>query len=93
MATEQAPQHIDGITQNPDILVGKPVVAGTRIPVALVLGHLAQNPDLQDLFGAYPELTVADVKAVLAYAQAVVDAKDRGITRPTHAKLRGGFSI
>jgi uncharacterized protein (DUF433 family) len=49
-------------------MVGKPVVRGTRIPVERVVAHLAHNPDLEDLFGAYPELTVDDVKACLHYA-------------------------
>ena len=61
------------IVQDPKILLGKPVVKGTRISVELVLEHLAANPDLDDLFGAYPELTVDDVKAVLAYAHTVVE--------------------
>jgi len=36
-----------------------------------VLGHLAGNPDLDDLFAAYPRLTVDDVKAVMAFAPAL----------------------
>jgi uncharacterized protein (DUF433 family) len=79
--TEHAAQKLDRITQDPAVLTGKPVVAGTRIPVALVLGHLAQNPDLADLFGAYPELTVEDVKACLSYAQAAVEAKGKRAAR------------
>jgi uncharacterized protein (DUF433 family) len=77
----RTPEINERIMQDPDVLVGKPVVAGTRIPVALVLGHLAQNPDLQDLFSAYPELTVQDVKACLAYAQAAVEAEGKRATR------------
>ena len=57
------------IIQDPDILVGKPVVKGTRIPVELVLAKLAANPDLTELFQDYPRLTVEDVKACLTYAQ------------------------
>ena len=55
------------------ILAGKPVVKWTRTPVELVLHHMAGNPDLENLFAAYPELTVDDVKAVLMYARAVVE--------------------
>jgi uncharacterized protein (DUF433 family) len=63
-------QHTDTdrITTNPNVMVGKPVVKGTRIPVERVLAHLANNPDLDDLFAAYPDLTIDDVKACLAYA-------------------------
>lgn len=55
------------IIVDPKILAGKPVVKGTRVPVELVLKKLAINPDLKDLFAAYPRLTVDDVKACLNY--------------------------
>ncbi len=51
----------DQISQDPAVMVGKPVVKGTRIPVELVLGHLAHNPDLADLFATYPHLALEDV--------------------------------
>jgi uncharacterized protein (DUF433 family) len=38
------------IVTDPKIMVGKPVVRGTRIPVEHVLGRLAENPDLTELF-------------------------------------------
>jgi uncharacterized protein (DUF433 family) len=72
MAEEQQ-TYKDRITSNPHIMVGKPVVKGTRIPVERVVAHLANNPDLADLFAAYPNLTVADVKACLAYAHHAVE--------------------
>ena len=80
MADEQQ-TDIDRITINPAIMVGKPVVKGTRIPVERVVAHLANNPDLNDLFGAYPELTVEDVKACLQYAHHAV-AEKRGTPPP-----------
>jgi uncharacterized protein (DUF433 family) len=51
-------------------MVGKPVVKGTRIPVERVIKHLADNPDVNDVFAAFPHLTLEDVKACLAYAHA-----------------------
>lgn len=66
-------QHHDRIIQDPEILVGKPVVKGTRVPVEVVLAKLAQNPDVAELFADYPRLTVDDVKACLAYAQELVE--------------------
>jgi uncharacterized protein (DUF433 family) len=74
---------MDRIVQNPEIMVGKPVVRGTRIPVELVLGQLAANLDLDELFAGYPGLTIADVKAVLAFAQRSVEADYRRSRRRT----------
>ena len=62
-------KYEDRIVTDPRILAGKPVVKGTRVPVSLVLAHLAENPDLDDLFAAYPRLKVKDVQACLAYAR------------------------
>lgn len=66
----------DRIIVDPEILVGKPVVKGTRVSVELVLEHLAANPDVQTLLKAYPRLTLEDVKACLEYAQALVAGEE-----------------
>jgi uncharacterized protein (DUF433 family) len=63
------------IIRDPAILGGKPVVEGTRIPVDVVLEYLAHNPNFEELFADYPRLTMEGVKACLAYAQALVDAR------------------
>ena len=60
------------IVRDPNVLVGKPTVKGTRISVELVLHVLADDPNLDELFAAYPRLTIEDVRAVLAYARAVL---------------------
>jgi uncharacterized protein (DUF433 family) len=80
MAHDQLP-HTDRITHDPQIMVGKPVIVGTRIPVERVLAHLAHNPDLDDLFGAYPELTLEDVKASLQYAYVAVEGNHKRTRR------------
>jgi uncharacterized protein (DUF433 family) len=64
------------ITADPRILAGKPVVRGTRIAVSLVLEELAQNPDVDELLAAHPDLTLADVQACLAYAKAIVTGEE-----------------
>jgi uncharacterized protein (DUF433 family) len=56
------------IVSDPRILVGKPVIAGTRIPVALILNLMAHGYDVDRILAAYPALTAADVKAALLYA-------------------------
>ncbi|HEU5422441.1 MAG TPA: DUF433 domain-containing protein [Nitrolancea sp.] len=53
MAQYQARKH-DRIIRDPNILLGKPVVRGTRIPVALMLAKLVANPSLDDLFLDFP---------------------------------------
>ena len=58
------------IVQDPEVMTGKPVIRGTRIPVERVVAHLAYNPDLDDLFASYPELSREDVQAALSYAHA-----------------------
>ena len=75
MTTNQ-PLYTDRITADPAILVGKPVVRGTRISVETVLDHLADNPNLDELFAAFPDLTVDDVRACLAYASALAAGED-----------------
>ena len=79
--TDEHPADCERIAIDPEIMVGKPVVKGTRIPVERVLAHLAHNPDLDDLFAAYPRLTIEDVKAVLAYAHDAVAAKRKRAAR------------
>jgi uncharacterized protein (DUF433 family) len=61
------------IEVNPDICHGKPVIRGTRILVRNILGALAGGDSIQDILQNYPELTVEDIKAALAYAIELVD--------------------
>jgi uncharacterized protein (DUF433 family) len=76
---DSVPENDGRIVRDPRVMVGKPVVRGTRIPVALILEQLAFNLDLDDLFGAYPELTVDDVKACLRSAQRLVEREQSDI--------------
>ena len=67
------PAYNDRIVSDPQIMVGKPLIKGTRIPVERVLQHLADTPDFNDLFEAFPHLTIEDVQACLAYGQHCVE--------------------
>jgi len=53
---------------NPDVMLGKPVIRGTRLPVELLLRKLSEGATEADLLDAYPRLTRADIQAALAYA-------------------------
>ena len=61
-------QLLDRITTNPNILVGKPTIRGMRISVEQILTALAAGVPASDLLEDYPELEMADIQAVLAYA-------------------------
>ncbi len=56
------------IVTNPDILVGKPTIKGTRISVELILGWLAQGWTHEQLIESYPRITRGDILAALAFA-------------------------
>ena len=53
----------DRIEVNPNVMLGKPVVRGTRIPVELILRKLSEGASTNDLLDAYPRLTVEDIYA------------------------------
>jgi uncharacterized protein (DUF433 family) len=58
----------DRIEVNPDVLVGKPVVRGTRLAVELILELLAAGESENELLSNYPRLTHEDILACLSYA-------------------------
>ena len=58
----------DRIEIDPKIMLGKPVIRGTRIPVELILRKLGEGAREKDLFDAYPNLTEADLRAAMIYA-------------------------
>ena len=56
---------------NPKIMMGKPVIKGTRIPVYVILNLLAEGYDFNEIIKEYPDLTPKDILAVLEYAAKV----------------------
>ncbi len=53
---------------DPDIMMGKPVIKGTRIPVELIVRKIGEGASIEDLLDAYPNLTKEDALAALLYA-------------------------
>lgn len=58
----------DRIEINPRIMLGKPVIRGTRIPVELILRKLSEGATHADLLDAYPRLGREDIHAAIRYA-------------------------
>lgn len=56
------------IESNPAVMMGKPVIAGTRITVELVLEKLAAGESVEQILDAHPRLTREAVSAALLYA-------------------------
>jgi uncharacterized protein (DUF433 family) len=62
----------DHIEQNRKIMVGKPVIKGTRITVELILERLGNGATHQDIFDAFPHVKTEHILAAQKYAAAVI---------------------
>ncbi|HET6521351.1 MAG TPA: DUF433 domain-containing protein [Geminicoccaceae bacterium] len=63
------------IEANPDVLVGKPVVKGTRMAVEFIIGLMAQGWSEEQILQNYRHLTREDIRACLAYAGELLQAE------------------
>ncbi len=68
--------RLDRIEINPKIMVGKPVIKGTRIPVELILKMLSQGIATEEILGEYPQLTKEDIQAALAYGAKALEVEE-----------------
>ena len=64
------------ISMDPKVMVGKPLIRGTRIPVELIVRMLAQGIPQTDILREYPRLQPEDIRAALAYAAQVLANED-----------------
>ncbi|MFM9947827.1 MAG: DUF433 domain-containing protein [Saprospiraceae bacterium] len=62
----------DYISTDPKIMLGKPVIKGTRITVELIVERLGQGQTIESLLVSYPHITPESVKACLQYAAYVL---------------------
>lgn len=60
------------IARDPKVMMGKPVIAGTRVPVDAVVRQFAAGADMDWVLKNFPDLSADDVRAALAYAAACV---------------------
>ena len=61
---------------NPKILMGKPVIRGTRIPVELIIKLIAQGWQDNVILKEYPSIKKADIRAALLYAEKLVEEEE-----------------
>jgi uncharacterized protein (DUF433 family) len=88
--TLKPPHKKSRIVRDPQILGGKPVIAGTRIPVRLILDHLAEGYMPEEIIFEYPTLTLTDIQAAKRLASRAVDRKENNlhVTQPLHLRRR-----
>jgi uncharacterized protein (DUF433 family) len=63
------------INRDPNVMMGKPVIAGTRVTVEAVVRQFAAGADLNWVLKGFPDLSADDVRAALAYAAEAVAAE------------------
>ena len=61
-------QMLERIVTNPKVMVGKPIIKGTRLTVEYILGLLAQGATFDEILGEYDGLTPEDIQACLLFA-------------------------
>lgn len=76
------------IELNPKVMMGKPVIRGTRIPVELILRKLSEGATEADLLDAYPRLTREDIQAAIGYAADTVAHEETLILEPTRKRSK-----
>ena len=64
------------IVVDPDIMLGKPIIKGTRITVELVLRKLAEGTSEDELMKACPDLQQTDIRAALSYSADVISKEE-----------------
>ncbi len=64
------------ITVNPNIMLGKPIIKGTRITVELILKKLSEGMSPEEIIEAYPSLKLEDIFAALSYSADVISREE-----------------
>ena len=66
----------DRVETDPGVMLGKPVIRGTRITVELVLRRLSEGASVDSILESYPHLSREDILGVLEYAYKIVARED-----------------
>ncbi len=68
-----AQEVFPGITVDPDVMGGRPVIAGTRIPIEVIVGELAGGSTFEQIMTGY-HLTLEEIRAALGYATQLLES-------------------
>ncbi len=61
---------------DPKVMIGKPVIRGTRIPVDAIIKRLAEGMCVKEILEEFPNLTEEGIKAALEYAARIVSGEE-----------------
>ncbi len=78
----------DRIEINPKVMLGRPVIRGTRITVELILRKLSVGATEADLLDTYPRLTGEDIQAAIGYAADTVAHEETVVVEPARGRGR-----
>jgi uncharacterized protein (DUF433 family) len=67
---EASMTYQDHIARDPRVCGGQPVVRGTRVPLRVILGHLAHGETVEAIVKEFPTVSEEDVRAIIAFAAA-----------------------
>ncbi|MFQ5751893.1 MAG: DUF433 domain-containing protein [bacterium] len=65
-------EYTNRIISHPDIMLGKPIIKGTRITVELILRKISEGMTIEELVAAYPNLSKEDILAAVSYSADVI---------------------
>ena len=74
---------------NPKVMLGKPVVRGTRVTVELILRKISEGATEVDLLDAYPALNPADIRAAVSYAADTLAHEETILVEPPDKAAAG----
>lgn len=67
---------INRVAVDHQIMGGVPCIRGTRIPVSMIIGRLAEDSKREDILADYPQLSGEDIDAALRFAAATLDQRE-----------------
>jgi uncharacterized protein (DUF433 family) len=72
--------YFDRVVVDPEIMVGKPVFKGTRIPLYIILDLIGDGIPEEEIIKIYPDITSEDIKAALKFASMMMERQEIYVT-------------
>ncbi|MCP4372392.1 MAG: DUF433 domain-containing protein [Deltaproteobacteria bacterium] len=69
-------EYTKKVVSDPNVMLGKPVIKGTRITVELILRKIAEGMAIEELLEAYPHIKKEDILAAVSYSADVIEREE-----------------